>query len=277
MAIISWDNYVDDATITNNSALESPVNSTEDLTVENVKTRQIGNVFRQTFAALTSPQDELVIDFDLGSAKATNLICILNHNMGGYTYTISFGTSSGGSQVGTTTGTFWDGTAYHPDNEMLYLASAYTAQYVRLAVAIPAAVSVSIGRVWLDSAWAYKNSMDFSVGVIDRSTKSKSRAGSTYVSSRQKLRQLNIRAYGSSDTDFFGSSSDADMKSFLTMDLAVGESGEIVCIPLHANQQERQTTGVYGTISSNQAISVRDRGGSGLLTEKRFTVEEDRG
>ena len=177
MAIISWSNYVDDSTITNNSALESPQLSTEDLTVQNLKTRQIGQVFRQTFSTLTSPNDELVIDFDLGSAKATDLIGILNHNMAGYTYVISFGTSSGASDVGTESGTMWTGTAYDAPNELIYLATALTARYVRLAVAIPAAVSVDIGRVWLDSSWSYKNLMSFNLSVIDRSTKSKSRGG----------------------------------------------------------------------------------------------------
>jgi len=271
MAILSWDNYVDDSTIVNNSALESPQVSTENLTVQNLKTRQIGKVFKQTFT-LTSPLDQLVIDFDLGSAKATDLICILNHNMAGYSYTLSFGTSSGASDVGTETGTFWTGTTYDATNEMLYLASAHTARYVRLAVVIPAAVSVTIGRVWLDSAWSYNNSMDFEMGIIERSTKTKSRGGSTYAASRQILRTQNIRAWGKSDTDFIGLSSDSDFKSFLTMDLAVGQHGEVICLPLHANQHERQRTGVYGVISRNGPISVRDRGSDGLLTEKRFTI-----
>jgi hypothetical protein len=270
MAIISWENYADTATITNNS------DGAEALSVQKLKTRQIGDVFRQT-VSLTSPNEEVIIDFDLGSTMRTDLICILNHNMGGYAYTITWGTTPGGAEVKTATGTLWSGTTYHPNNEMLLMASSYNARYIRLAVAIPAAGSVDIGRVWIGLGWEYSNSMDFSVGIVDRSTKIKSRAGSSYVSDRQKLRELNIRAYGSNDTDFFGSSSDADMKSFLTMDLAVGTSGEIVCLPMHATQQERQTTGVYGTIVNNGPISVRDRGSAGLLTEKTFKIEEDRG
>ena len=279
MAIISWSNYVDDSTITNNSALESPVNSTEDLTVENLKTRQIGQVFRQTFTAgATSPLDSLVIDFDLGSAKATDLIGILNHTMAGYTYVISFGTSSGASDVGTSSGTFWTGTAYDAPNELIYLTTALTARYVRLAVAIPAAVSVDIGRVWLDGpAWVYKNKMDFSLSVIDRSTKSKSRGGSSYVADRQKLRKLDIRAHGSDDDAWIGDSADTLMKSFLTMDLAVGNSGEIICIPMQSSKHEIQRVGTYGTISRNNPIRVIDKGSDGYITSKEFTVEEDRG
>jgi hypothetical protein len=267
MAVISWSNYVDDSTIVNNS------DGSEALSVQNLKTRQIGDIFRQTLVG----SGNVIVDFDLGSAQATDLICILNHTMGGYAYTIDFGTSSGASDVGSETGTLWSGTAYDSKNEMLYLSAGYTARYVRIAVAIPGAESVSVGRCWLDSAWSYTNSMDFSLGVIDRSTKTKSRAGSTYVSDRQKLRKLDIRAYGRDNDDFYGDSSDPLMKSFETMDLAVGVSGEIVCIPMHANQHERQRTGVYGTISRSNPIQVKDKGPNGYLSEKSFTVEEDKG
>jgi len=270
MAVISWDNYVDDATVTNSSA------GSEILTENNVKTRQIGQVFRQS-VTLTSPLSSIILDFDLGSALATDLICVLNHNMQGYTYTISFGTSPGGSQVGTETGTFWTGTAYDAPNDLIYLSATKTARYVRLAVKIPATKVIDIGRVWLDNAWEYKNAMDFSIGTLDRSTKTKSRGGSTYASSRQILRTLQNRAHGTSNDDLYGSSSDALMRSFLTMDMAVGESGEIVCIPMTANQHERQRTGVYGTISRNSPIRVIDKGGSGYISSKEFTIEEDRG
>jgi len=277
MAVLSWNNWVDSATITNNSAAESPVNSTESISFDKVKNRQIGDVGRQTFTSITSPLDQLVLDFDLGAAKATDLFCVLNHNMGGYAYTISFGTSQGDNSVGVETGTFWDGTSYHPDNEMLLFSSAYTARYVRLAVAVPAATTCDIGRVWMDSAWSYSNLMDFSISIIDRSVKSKSRGGSSYVSSRQKLREINVTARGLSNDNLIGATSDTDMKSFLTMDLAVGSSGEIICLPAHASQHERQTLGVYGTISRNGAIQVIDKGGDGWISTKRFTIEEDRG
>jgi hypothetical protein len=266
MAVISWDNYVDDSTIVNNS------DGTETLTVQNLKTRQIGDVFRQTFAGAGN----VIVDFDLGSAKATDLICILNHTMAGYTYTISFGTTTGASDVGSETGTLWTGTAYDTRNEMLYLASAHTARYVRVAVAIPGAESIDVGRIWLDSAWGYSSSMDFSIGVIDRGSKTKSRGGDSYTADRQKLRKLDMRAYGLNNDDFYGNSSDPLMKSFLTMDLAVGETGEIVCIPLHANQHEKQRSGVYGTISKNNPIRVKDKATAGYISEKSFTCEEDK-
>ena len=277
MALLSWSNYIDSSSITNSSALESPANSTEDLSLENVKSRQIGKVFRQSFASITSPLDSLDIDFDLGSAKTTNLIGILNHNMAGYSYVISFGSSSGASDVGTESGTFWTGSAYDAPNEIIYLTTPLTARYVRLAVVIPAAVSVSIGRVWLDNCFDYKNKMDFSLGVMDRSTKSKSRGGSTYVSSRQKLRVLDCTAHGPDNDAFYGDSSDPLFKSFLTMDLAAGNSGEVICCPMVESKHSLQRVSVYGVISRNNPIRVLDKGSSGYISSKQFTVEEDRG
>ncbi len=274
MSVISWDNYVDDATILNSSAVTSPLTSSEVLSVQNLKTRQVGDIFRQNFLIAGSPLPSLIIDFDLGSSKLTDLIAIINHNMQSLAYTIDFGTTSGASDVGTETGTFWQGTADDPLWEVLYLASGHTARYVRITVTITATGTYDIGRVWFDEAWSTNVSMDFSLAVVDRSTKSKSRGGSTYASARQILRQLHIRAFGLKDADFMGTSSDFD--SFLSMDLAVGTHGEMILLPLTDTQINRQRLGVYGTIANNQPIRVLDKGSAGYLTEKRFTVEEDR-
>ena len=127
----------------------------------------------------------------------------------------------------------------------------------------------------MDDAWDYNNLMDFNMGVVDRSTKTKSRGGSTYSSARQKLRRLDIVARGKTTADFIGTSSDFD--SFLTMDLAVGESGEIVCLPLTDTEHNRNRVGVYGTISNNNPIKIMDKGADGFISEKRFSIEEDRG
>lgn len=269
MAVISWDNYVDDATVTSTGA-----SGTEVLSDQNLKTRQVGDIMRWSFTGAST----LYLSFDLGSAKATNLVCLINHNLAGLAYTINFGTTAGASDVGQETGTFWNGgTSYDPTNDMLYFSSTYTARYVRIAVTITGAMIADVGRVWLDNAWSTNVSMDFSLGPMDRSTKTKSRGGSTYASRRQILRKLDIKAIGKSTTDFIGDASDSDLKSFLTMDLAVGTHGEIVCLPLTDSQLNKQRLGVYGTISSNSPIRVISKGSDGFLTEKRFTIEEDRG
>lgn len=269
MAVISWDNYVDDATVTSTGA-----SGTEVISDQKLKNRQVGDIMRWSFTTSST----LYLSFDLGSAKATNMVCVINHTLAGLAYVINFGTTAGASDVGQETGTFWNGgTTYDPKNDMLHFASTYTARYVRIAVTITAAMLADVGRVWMDSAWSTNVSLDFALGTIDRSTKTKSRGGSTYASKRQILRTLDIKAIGRSDTDFIGISSDADLKSFLTMDLAIGQHGEVVCLPLTDSQLNKQRFGVYGTISQNNPIRVLDRGASGLLTEKRFTIEEDRG
>ena len=264
MAVISWDNYLDDSTIVNSS------DGSEVLTVQNLLTRQLGDIFRQT----TSTQ--LIVDIDLGSAKLTNLICILNHtNLAGESYTLDFGTSSGGSQVGTETGTFFTGATSDATNEMIYLTSGHTARYVRLTVTI-SSTTVSIGRIWLDNAWSTTAGMEFSVSVADPSPVTRSRGGSIFISERKRARRVACKGFALTENDFRGTVGDSLYKSYLTMDLAVGTSGEIVFLPLTDSQINRNRLGVYGHVSNSQPMKVMDRTTSdGLSIEKRFTVEED--
>lgn len=267
MAVISWENYVDNSTITESSSGD-PI-----LPLDNLKTRQLGDVFRFD-TTTTSPSVSLSIDFDLGSAKTTNLICILNHNVAGLGYEIEFSSSPGLGDVGSETGTLWGGSDYDAPNDMLYFSTAYTARYVTINITKPNKI-VDIGRIWMDNAWSTNVGMDFGMGIKDRSTMTKSRGGDTYVDQRQILRTMNVNAIGRTTADFIGTTSDFD--SFLTMDLACGQgSGEIICLPLTDSQHNMNRLGIYGTISNNGAIEVRDKGESGFLTTKRFTIEEDR-
>ena len=274
MSVISWSSYVDSATITNSTATGSEV-----LSKEFMKTRQLANVFRHTFPAAGT----LLLDFDLGSAKATDLIGILNHDCQGLSYTISFGTTLGASDVGSEgPNTFWTGTSDDGPHELLYLTTALTARYVRLAVTIPVTASpdlgrtVAIGRVWLDSAWAITVSMSFTLGITDTSTVTKTRGGSAYSSDKQVLRKLGCKAIGVTNYDLVGNPSDSLLKSFLTLDLAVGMHGAVLILPLTNSQINRQRLGVYGHLTDSQPITILDKTGSEYVSEKRFTVEEDR-
>lgn len=270
MAVISWDNTLDDATITNGS------DGSESTSIQKLKTRQLGDVYRQSITAAPSPSDEMVVNIDLGTAKATDLICILNHDMAGLAYTINFGTTIGASNVGQETGTFWTGTSYDATNEMLYLSSAHTARWVQLRVLVTSIRTVEIGRIWLDSGWSTTASMEFSVSVTDPSPVTKSRGGSVFISARKRARRLTVKAFGLTENDFRGTVGDADFKSYLTMDLAVGSSGELVFLPLTDNQINRNRLGVYGHITNNLPMKVLDkRSSDGLMIEKRFTLEED--
>ena len=270
MAVISWDNYLDDATLTNNS------DGAEVLGIAKLKTRQLGDVFRQSIDATPSPVDELIVDINLGSAKLTTLVCILNHDMAGLDYTLDFGTSSGGSQVGTETGTFDTLAASDATNEMLYYSTGYTAQYVRLTVKVPTVRTVEIGRIWLDDAWSTTASLEFSVSVVDPSPITKSRGGSVFISERKRARRLIVKAFGLTENEFRGTVGDSLYKSYLTMDLSVGSSGELVFLPLTDSQINRNRLGVYGHVINNLPMKVLDkRNSDGLMIEKRFTLEED--
>ena len=274
MSVISWASYVDSATITNSSATGS-----ETLTKEAMKTRQLADVFRHTFTSAGT----LLLDFDLGEAKVTDLIGILNHDMQGLTYTLTFGTTLGASDVGTEgPNKFWEGTSDDGPHELLYLSTAFTARYVRLSVTIPVTASpdagrtVDVGRVWLDSAWSITVSMQFTLGISDTSTVTKTRGGSAYSSDKQVLRKLGCKAIGVTNYDLVGNASDSLLKSFLTLDLAVGVHGAVLILPLTDSQINRQRLGVYGHITDSQPISIIDKSGSDYVSEKRFTVEEDR-
>ena len=145
MAIVfSWDNYVDDATLMN-----STVAGSELIDKGKVKGRQPSDVFRHDFPAASPLGGTLLLDFDLGSSKAIDLIAILNHDMAGLSYTLKFSdVSAGGTDIGSEgPNVFFTGTVHDPANEMLFLATALTARYVQLSVTVPTTRTVDIGRV----------------------------------------------------------------------------------------------------------------------------------
>ncbi|GAG97109.1 unnamed protein product, partial [marine sediment metagenome] len=251
MSLISWKNYVDDGTITTTFG-------TNILSQNNLKTRQIGDIYRQDLDA--SPLGTGThIKVDFGSAKETKIVCALNHNQAGAAYSLRFGTTSGATDVGSVAGTFAAATSYDANNDMLYLSTPYTARYFTMVITpvVPGGL-VDMGRLWIDNGFVPNIGMDFGMGVIDRSTKTKSRGGSTYSAPRQILRKLDVNAIGRSTADFIGTSADFD--SLLTMDLACGVSSEIVVLPMTDSQHNLNRMGVYGTISSNGPIHVQNKG-----------------
>lgn len=279
-AIISWDNYVDDATITNSTSVTSPLINTEVISfATKLKTRQLGDIGRQNFTTTPSPLQQLILDFNLGSAKSTQLIAILNHNMQGLAYTISFGTSLGDNSVGTETGTFFNGVSADSPNDFLYFSSAYSAQFVRIAVVITSATTIDIGRVWMDgaTAWAIKpDLLSFAIGIQDTSTSAESRGGSFYSTTRKRRRVMQARLHGEDTDTLIGDSTDTDLKSFMTLDMTVGTSGEVIMMGDTTNQITKQRLSIYGHISRNEPIQFREKNPTdGYISEKRFTILED--
>ena len=215
MALISWDNYVDDSTVSWDwSSTESPKvdDGTQVLSAQKLKTRQIGDIARFN----SSGPGTWLLYFDLGSSKPVNFVGVLNHTAAGLNGAVRFSDiASAGFEVGLENFTYQSATSYDAKNEMLYFSTPYTARYITVTITTTGG-NLDVGRVWIDSAFSTNVSMDFSMGIVDRSTKTKSRGGSTYASKRQILRKMDVSAIGKSTADFIGTSSNLD--SLLTME-----------------------------------------------------------
>lgn len=271
MAVLSWINHIIESTITNSTAEGSSLTSKEKL-----KTRQLGDKFRHDLSGLSPQGGTLLLDFDLGSAKTTNLVAILGHNLGGLAYHVKFGTTAGASDVADEGPfTFWEGTTDDAPNEMKWLTTPRTARHVRLEVAVTTDQVADIGAVWLDNAWEPTLSMEFSIGIHDPSQMSVSKGQSAYSTERRRARELGCKFLGLTTDDAIGDPSDADLKSLLQLALAVGNSQPIVLIASVASQIKRQRMGVYGHVQSSQALRFVDKGGEEHFTEQRLTVREE--
>ena len=83
MAVISWNNNLDSASsvVAGQDPAYSPLPGTEVLAESKLQNRQIGDVMRWTFAG----QGAWFVNIDLGSAKTTKVIGVLNHTLAGLT------------------------------------------------------------------------------------------------------------------------------------------------------------------------------------------------
>ena len=279
-ALISWVNHVDDSTLTNSST-----GGTESLTDENVKTRQLGQVFRMDFTG--SPEGgTLILDIDMGSNKDIGLICILGHDMAGLGYTITIGTTLGGSQIWDSTvspdNVFWGGTSWDAQNEIIIPSTVQTGgRYVRISVVVATARTCDIGRVWIDDPFQTRMLTDFSLGVVDRSNIVVTQTAGIFETSRRRVRVLNCNIQGDDEDEIRGAAGDADLQSLVTMDLACGVSQEIIVAPYYtsgtantANQLNRQRLTVYGRMSNSGPIQWGHKDGAEWAARKRFSVEE---
>ncbi len=272
-SLISYVNYIDDSTITNNS------DGSEVLTDENVKVRQLGKVFRQSLT-LTSPLESVILDFDLDSAQSISYVGILGHNISSGTYSVSLGTSLGASDVATASGTLWQGVADDPKQQHVILPATYSARYVRVALTPADGKSVEIGRVWVDDPWSPAVGIDFSHTVQDVSVSNRSIGGSKYTYSKPRFRQMNVKLLHMSEADALGSSSDNTTRSAHHMDMTAGTSSSMVIIPETTGADPAQVIhklGFYGSIKTSTAINlVPAKSGSGWVYDKSFQFEEER-
>jgi hypothetical protein len=274
MALIVWKDWVTDATITDGSYGTEVVNSHS---VENIKTRQLSDIARWEFGSESPDTQRLQLGFDFGVAKNVNFLAILGWSGAISTpnYNFDLGTSSFANDVyngGTTA--LWTSGSNDAKNTYVVLDQTYSARYARVDLYPKNQEIIDIGRIWIGEAWTTNASMDFAMGVADLGKVSQSRSGAAFSSARTNLKTMDIRCFGLNDADFFGTSSDFD--SFMEMDLSVGRSDPIIVIPRNDSEHERHRLGIYGHVSNNGPIQVMSRGSGGLVTEKRFSVVEER-
>jgi len=278
-ALISWVNHVDTSTLTNNST-----GGTESLTDENIKTKQLNEVFRMDFTG--SPEGgTLILDIDMGEAKDIGLIAIMGHDMGGLGYTVDIGTSSGGAEIWTSTtspdNTFFSGTAWDSPNEIIIPASVQTGgRYIRITVPVSTARTCDIGRIWIDGPWQTRVLTDFSIAIQDKSNVVETQSSSVFESERRRVRVLNCHVQADDEDEIRGASGDSDLQSLLTMDLACGVSQEIIMAPYYTsgdsftpNQLNRQRFTVYGRMQNSGAIQFSHKSGV-WAARKRFSIKE---
>jgi len=272
-ALISYTNLADAATIANNSA------GVNVLTPANVQVRQLGKPFRQTLST-ASPLQSAILDFDLAAAKSISYVGIFGHNLSAGTYAVHLGSTSGGSEVASSSGTLWQGVADDPKQQHVIFAATYSARYVRVILTPPAGQDVDIGRVWIDDPWTPGVGIEFDQTVQDNSQSNRTIGQSVYSYVRPRFRVSRIRLVSMTEQDAIGSSSDTTIKSAHHMDITVGISSPLVVIPETTgadNEQIRHKLGFYGSIKSSTPLAIvpAKDGSGGWKYRKAFVIEEE--
>jgi len=273
-ALMSYENYADSATVTNNS------DGTEKQTETNVQVRQLTKVFRQSLS-LTSPLESVILDFDLGSARSISYVGLFAHNIDDGTYAVYLGTSAGASDVATKTGTLWQGVSDDAKQQHVIFPQTYSAQHVRIILTPAVALEVDLGRVWIDDPWTPKVSIDYDHIVEDQSTSQRSIGASKYAYEKTKFRVSRLTLLNMTEAQALGDSTDNTVRSAHHMDVTVGTSRPLVIIPETSGADPEQVihkTGYYGSIRTSTPITLvmsREVAG-GWLYRKTLTFEEER-
>ena len=275
MSLFGYNNLGDAGTITNNS------DGSNVLPATNVQTRQVGRVFRQTLSA-TSPLSDVTLDFDLAAAKSISYVGIIGHNIPAGTYTVSLGSSSGGSQVYTTTGTLWQGVTDDQKQQHVILPATYSARYVRVVLKPTVAQTVDVGRIWIDNPWQPDVSIEFDHEVLDESESTRSVGMAVHSYERPRVRVNRITFPKLTEQQALGDSADSTVKNCHAMDITVGTHSPIICIPVTTGQDDNTQVihkfGIYGSIRRSTPImaqAAKDSSG-GWLYRKSFEVQEER-
>lgn len=269
-ALISYTNLADAATITDSS------DGTEVIAAAKVQTRQVGDAMVRTLAA----GESIVLDFDFGVAVDISYVGAFGHNITAGTWQVDLGTSSGGDEVHTDSGTLWQGVADDPKNQHVILDGTYSARYLRLTLTNTPGGDTELGRVWVDAPWTPKVGVDYEHTVEDPSDVARSLGQSVYATERKRLRCNRVHLNQMDEEDAYGNSS-GTAKNAHDMDITVGIHASVVVIPETSGADSTQLvhkTGVYGVIKRSTPITVRPSRPTSTewLYEKRFDVLEER-
>lgn len=269
-ALISYENLADGATLTDNS------DGTQVIAAAAVQTRQLGDVMRRILGS----SEELILDFDLGSAQSIRYVGIFNHNIPAGDYTVDLGTTAGASDVASETGTLWQGVSDSPKQQHVIFDATYSAQHVRVTLSPDAAQTVDLGRIWIDEPWAPSVGLDYRATVQDPSVNQRTIAQSVYSYRKARFRKIECVLNNMRETDALGSSSDVTARGAAHMDFTVGISSPIVLIPQTTGADADQVIhqfGIYGHIETSSPIRLMEsKDGGGWRYTKAFTVCEER-
>jgi hypothetical protein len=273
-ALIGYENLADAGTVTNNS------DGTNVLSADNVLTRQVGKVMRQTLTAGQS----IILDFDLGSDQSISYVGVFGHNIPAGTYQVLLGSTSGGSEVkaaDSPIGTLWQGTSDDQKQQHVILDQTYTARYVRVILTATAGLDADLGRVWIDDPWTPRSSVEFEHRIVDPSREVRSYGQSAYTFEMPTYRENTMRFPSLTEAEALGSSSSPSAKCAHHMETVVGKHSPLVVIPETSgadSEQVRHKLGFYGRLKDASPLSVmpsKDDSGGWRWT-KRLVVQEEK-
>ena len=193
---------------------------------------------------------------------------------------MALGTSAGASDVASTSGTLWQGVADDTKQQHVILSQTYSAQHVRVTLTPASGQDVDVGRVWIDNPWTPKVGIEFEHTVEDVSQTARSLGSSEYAYELPRYRCNRMRFAKLTEVEALGDSTDNTVRSAHHMDVTVGVSSPIVCIPETGGadaEQVRHKLGIYGSIKRSTPMKVMESkdGSGGWYYMKQFEVEEE--
>lgn len=250
MGYVTYRNLIDEATLTltGGAIAEFPV--------ANLQTRQLGETCRMTAAA--TPR----VNIDLGSAKLSDVIALLNINeANAVAWGVTVEYSSNG--IGwSSAGTFTLNDAGVPElPRLIILAHGIDApyRYWRVTPSWVRPVGVpyyELGRLWLGPAIKAKCA-PLPLGFRDAGKLDASAGEQNYEDERIRPRRARL-VFSCETLQAYGFEHDAslalDVPSFQGLQMAAGTTGELIAIPRTSSRLWMRRTAIYGHLTKDFTI-----------------------